>query len=243
MTGESQKVMDKFMNAKCAFGLFFSLIFALAPFAAAQSEDAKPGRYGDYDEEKRPGMYRQEGGCSFSMSDTYQELGTHYAEFSENEKKMLKEPLGLKEVPEALIFGLMSEIKFAVGTYTAKSGGTDALWEEPKKLLTGDSLFKVSPVIAAGFKKGDECANCDKIHFIIGEEGRVTAGYLFLADNAVHLIIEKINGMPREKIAESGKVKAWKLFVEKPVRFKEDSNTTMKEKIPNWVYQPFTFNQ
>ncbi|MEE8484817.1 MAG: hypothetical protein V3S46_09475 [Nitrospinota bacterium] len=230
------------MNAKCAFGLFFPLIFALAPLAAAQSVDAKKGRVGVYDQERRPGMYRQEGGCSFSMSDTYQQLGTHFAEFSENEKKMIKEPHGLKEVPEALIFGLMSEIKFAVGTYTAGSGGTDALWDEPKKLLTGDLPFKVSPAIAAGFKKGGECANCDKIHFIIGEEGRVTSGYLFLAENAVHLIVEKINGMPREKITENGKVKGWKLFVEEPVRFKEDSNTKMKEKIPNWVYLPFTEN-
>jgi hypothetical protein len=96
------------------------------------------------------------------------------------------------------------------------------------------------PAAAAQLKKAGPGR---KIQFYTGEESSVTMGSIFAGDNAIHLIVEKINGKPLQKKTGGKITPLWKIAVKAPVKFyMRFSNKKAAKPKSAWIYYPIAAN-
>lgn len=216
------------------------LLFFLIPaaFSGANALTRVGGISDSQSLEYEAALIRQEGGCVFIIVEGYPPSRLEFADLNAVERKAASKPFKGMTNLEDYLDTLFNEIKFSSGSEVAS--GESVRWDNPRRLVSENFGYIFIPAVAAQLKKAEPGR---KIQFYIGEESSVTMGSIFAGDNAIHLIVEKINGKPLQKKIAGKIMPLWKIVIKPPVKFyKQSSRKKTAETIRTWIYYPFAAN-
>lgn len=179
----------------------------------------------------RIALLEQEGGCVFIVEEGYPPFMLEFTSLTHSEKKFASNPVKAGYRLEGILEEFLATVSYSMRK-RSETAGNDP-WEEQVKLLEGNFGTIFIPAITAQLKKAKPGK---KVRFAIGEGESITAGYIFIGNSAIHLVIEKIKGSDSYTGKKPTEAYGWKLKLKPPLSFQKrnsgsGSGTTLYNRI------------